>query len=96
MVSNEHSSVKAAAAVVADTRVVSARSMCANGRARASELELWMVCSGMPAVLACSTRAAGNEGTQISMTATAFYSKPSRKKTLTMLVFLTEGAETRH
>ena len=51
---NEHESVMAAAAAVADTCAATARSMAAYGRASSGEQELWMVCSIMTAALACA------------------------------------------
>ena len=56
-VSSEHETLLAAAVVVVGTRAVTKRCMEANGRARADEQELWMVCSIMSAALACETPA---------------------------------------
>ena len=68
-VSSEHETLLAAAVVVAATRAVTARCMAANGRARADEQELWMVCSIMSAALGCGSSCVGTPGTQISKTA---------------------------
>ena len=62
---NELETLMAAVVVVAGTRVVTARSMEADGSAWTGEQELWMVCSIMSAPLACETPSAGTEGTQI-------------------------------
>ena len=56
-VRSEHETLLAAAVVVVGTRAVTKRCMAANGRARADEQELWMVCSIMSAALACETPA---------------------------------------
>ena len=55
--------------VVVGTRAVTARCMAANGRARADEQELWMVCSIMSAALGGGSSGVGTQGTQISKTA---------------------------
>ena len=56
---NELGSLLAAAVVVADTRALTARCMPANGRAWLGEQELWMLCSTVPAALACKTPVLG-------------------------------------
>ena len=76
-VSSEHETLLAAAVVVVGTRAVTARCMAANGRARADEQELWMVCSIMSAALACESACVGTQGTQISKTVRAFDSGSS-------------------
>ena len=62
-VSSEHETLLTVAVVVVDTRMVTAWCMAANGRARADEQELWIVCSTMSAALACVLACAGTQGT---------------------------------
>ena len=54
-VRNGHETLMAAAVVATDTCAVAARSMPANGRARAGEQWPWMVCFVCTVALACET-----------------------------------------